>query len=261
MEDIIGDINGNPEPIVINIFSDEQKMLGDLPPKVAEQIKKVNGVVEVKSGIVPAGDAIVVDIDRVKASLEGVDPDAITKALDDSLSGDVSTQIQKGPKLVDVRVWIPRQLRQTTRDIGELPIRAPDGHVFPLKRVATLSVLTGQPEITREDPKRVVSVTGRIEGRDLGSTIRDIQKLLTEPGLIPAGVRWTLGGLYEQQQIAFRGILIVIVAAGPLVFLLLLFLYESMGVAIAILLTTVLAIACVFLGLWVSDTELNISSL
>jgi multidrug efflux pump subunit AcrB len=133
--------------------------------------------------------------------------------------------------------------------------------VFPLKRVATLNVITGQPEITREDLKQVVSVTGRIEGRDLGSTIRDVRAMLEKPGLLPQGVRYTLGGLYEQQQIAFRGMLMVIAAAGTLVFLLLLFLYESFRVAIAIMFTTLLAMAAVLCGLWLTGTELNISSL
>jgi multidrug efflux pump subunit AcrB len=161
---------------------------------------------------------------------------------------------------VDVRVWIPKSQRRTTRDIENLQLRAPDGHLFPLKRVATLKPIIGEPEITREDLKRVVSVTGRSE-RDLGSTIRDVRKVLDEPGFLPPGVRYTLGGLYEQQQLAFRGLVIVMAAGASLVFLLLLFLYESFRVAFAILFTTLLAIAAVFIGLWLTGTQLNVSSL
>ncbi len=261
MEDIIGDITGRPEPVVINLFSDNESQLLELAPKVRDEIEKVKGVVEVKSGVVPAGDALVVEVDRVKASLEGVDPDSVTKSLNDALSGNVATQVQSGPKLVDVRVWIPKRHRHTTNDVAEIPIKAPDGHVFPLKRIASLRVITGQPEITREDLKQVVSITGRIEGRDLGSTIRDVRGVLEKNDVLPEGVRYTLGGLYEQQQIAFRGMLIVIAAATTLVFLLLLFLYESFRVAAAILLTTLFAMAFVFIGLWITKTELNISSL
>jgi CzcA family heavy metal efflux pump len=261
MEDIVGDITGRPEPVVISLFSDDERVLESLAPAVKEAVEKIDGLVEVKSGLVPAGDAISIEVDRVKASLEGVDPESITRTLEGALSGDIATQIQSGPKLVNVRVWIPEHFRKTDQDISDLPIRAPDGHVFPLKRIATLEVITGQPEITRQDLKQVVSVTGRIEGRDLGSTMRDVRAALDAPGLLPTGVRYTLGGLYEQQQIAFQGLLMVIAAAVTLVFLLLLFLYESFRVAIAILLTTLLAIAFVFIGLWVTGTELNISSL
>src|SRR5262249_17724567 len=156
----------------------------------------------VKSGVVPAGDALNIEVDRVKASLEGVDPESLTRSLSDLLSGNITTQVESGPKLVDVRVWIPTEFRKTTQDRGELLLRAPDGHLFPLKRVASLTTVSGQPEITRENLKQVVSVTGRISGRDLGSTVRDVQQVLDRPGLLPQGVRYTLGGIYEQQQIA-----------------------------------------------------------
>jgi len=146
-----------------------------------------------------------VQIDRVKAGWEGVDADEISRQLNAALSGSAATQIQAGDKLVDVRVWIPAQRRRTTKDVEEFPIRSADGHFFPLKRVAQVQTITGEPEITREDLKRMVSVTGRIENRDLGSTIKDVRAVLDRPGLLPAGVRYTLGGLYEQQQIAFGG--------------------------------------------------------
>jgi CzcA family heavy metal efflux pump len=261
MEDLIGDLTAVPQPIEVIIFSDNPGTLETTARAVAEGIRTVDGVEEVKSGIVLAGDALEIKVDRVRAALEGMDPDAITRLLNDLLTGNVTTQIPRGPKLVGVRVWTARDLRATVPDLKELLLRAPDGHLFPLKRVALLRTVTGQPEITRDDLKRMVAVTARISGRDLGSTIRDVQAVLQRPGLIPAGVTYRLGGLYEQQRIAFRGLLVVIIAAIALVFLLLLFLYESLRVATAMLLTTMLVQAAVFMGLWLTNTELNITSI
>ena len=79
--------------------------------------------------------------------------------------------------------------------------------------------------------------------------------------MIPAGATYRLGGLYEQQRIAFHGLLVVIIAAIALVFLLLLFLYENLRVAAAMLFTTMLVQAAVFMGLWLTHTELNITSI
>ena len=260
MEDRIGDLTGKPEPVVVNIYSDDERQLADLSNKVQDALGKINGVQEVRNGIIPAGDALDIEVDRVRASLEGVDPDSLTRSLGDLLSGNVTTQVQRGPKLVGVRVWVPRGVRKTSRDILELPLRAPDGHVFPLERVARVTILSGQPEITRDNLKRYVAVTAR-STRDLGSTIADVRKTLDAAGFLPPGIRYTLGGLYEQQQIAFQGMLRVICAAAVLVFVLLLFLYESFRVAISIMLTTGLAIGSVFIGLWLTGTELNVSSL
>ena len=138
----------------------------------------MNGVIDVDSGIVPAGDALDVQVDRVKASLEGVDPDSLTNSLEALLRGVVTTQVQDGPKMVDVRLWIPRSYFKTSDNLANLSLRAPDGHLFPLKRVAAFNVLSGQPEITRDNLKRVVSITARIDettGRDLGSVIGDVK--------------------------------------------------------------------------------------
>src|SRR5437660_5870033 len=233
MEDLIGDLTSVPQPIEIKLFSDDEQLLRTLPPRVVDAISKVRGVVEVKNGIVPAGDALNIQVDRVKAGLEGMDPEAVTKALTGFLSGNVTTHVQQGPKLIGVRVWIPRDARETMRNIDNLLLRAPDGHLFPLKRVATLIPVSGQPEIMRDDLKRMVAVTARISGRDLGSTVRDVKRRLTSSRVIPNNVFYTFGGLYEQQQIAFRGLTIILIAAIVLVFLLLLSLYESFRVAFA----------------------------
>jgi CzcA family heavy metal efflux pump len=260
MEDLIGDLTSVPQPIEIKLFSDDEQLLRTLPTRVADTISTVRGVVEVKNGIVLAGDALNIQVDRVKAGLEGMDPEAITKALTDFLSGNVTTHIQQGPKLIGVRVWIPRDARDTMHKIDNLLLRAPDGHLFPLKRVATLIPVSGEPEIMRDNLKHMVAVTARISGRDLGSTVRDVKRTLAKSGVIPDNVFYTFGGLYEQQQIAFRGLTIILIAAILLVFLLLLFLYESFRVAFAMLLCPLFAIAGVFVGLWATGTEFNITS-
>ncbi len=261
MEDLIGDLTAVPQPIEIKLYSDDLAQLRLLAPRLAKDISSIPGVVDVKSGIVLAGDAVSIRVDREKAALEGVTPDSITRTVESLIEGNVTGQIQRGPKMVAVRSWLPAPARSRIEQIESLRLRAPDGHLFPLKRVASLSVITGQPEITREDLKQMVAVTGRISGRDLGSTIRDVRARLDRPGALPNGIYYALGGLYQQQQIAFRGLLAVLGAAILLVYLLLLFLYESFRVATAMLVTTSFALAFVFVGLWVTGTELNISAM
>jgi CzcA family heavy metal efflux pump len=261
MEDVIGDLTAVPQPIEIKLFSDHGQRLRELAPRVAAALGKVPGVVDVKDGIVLAGDALDIRVDREKAALEGMSPEAVTKLVEGYVAGTVTTSVQQGPKMVGVRVWVPANVRATSDDLQLLRLRAPDGHLFPLKRVATMKTITGEPEIMREDLKRMVAVTGRITGRDLGSTIRDVKAVMNRPGLLPPDVYYSLGGLYEQQRIAFRGLIAVFAAAVVLVFTLLLYLYESFRVAAAMMLTTLLGMAAVFVGLWVTGTELNITSM
>ncbi len=261
MEDLIGDLTAVPEPIEVKLFSDDDLLLRKVADQVADTIATVRGVVEVKNGLVVAGDALEIRVDQAKAALEGLSPDAVTLMLTDYVTGAVTTHVQQGVKMTGVRVWVPEGTRATARDLGMLRLRAPDGHLFPLKRVATIEVMTGQPQVKREDLKTMVPVTARISGRDLGSTIREMTERLDRPGFLPKGVYYHLGGLYQEQQSAFRGLLAVFLSAAVLVFVVLLFLYESLRVAAVMLLTTLLTIPAVFMGLWWTGTELNVTSL
>lgn len=261
MEDVIGDLTAVPQPIEIKLFGDNQAELQATAKKVQAAINHVAGVVDTRNGINPAGDALEIHVDRVKAALEGMNPDSITQIVSGYLTGIVTTQMQEGPKLVGVRVWIPPQQRAITPDVGNLLIRAPDGHVFPLKRVASMVAVSGQPQIRRENLKRMVAVTGRINGRSMGPVIADIKLIMSKPGLLPKDMYFELGGMYAQQQIAFKGLMAVFVAAIGLVFLLLVFLYESFRIALAILAMPLLAVSAVFNGLWMTGIELNISAM
>ncbi|TAL70957.1 MAG: efflux RND transporter permease subunit [Burkholderiaceae bacterium] len=261
MEDLIGDLTSVPQPIEIKLFSDNPDELQATAKKVVAAINKVPGVVDTRDGIHPAGDALEIRVDRVKAALEGMNPDSITQILSGYLSGVVTTQMEEGPRLVGVRVWTPQNQRAIVPDVGKLMIRAPDGHMFPLKRVAQIVPVNGQPQISRENLKRMVAVTGRISGRSLGQVIADVQKAMATPDLLPKGMYYELGGLYKQQQIAFQGLMTVFAAAIGLVFLLLLFLYESFRMALSILAMPLLAVSAVFVGLWLTGIELNISAM
>ncbi len=261
MEDLIGDLTAVPQPIEIKLFADSQAQLATVSHQVAAAIGKIPGVVDVRDGVVLAGDALEIHVDRTKAALEGMDPEAVTRMVREYLSGVVTTEVQQGIKMVGVRVWVPPEKRATENDIGAMLLRAPDGHLFPLSRVADTTPVTGQPEITGENMKPMIAVTGRITGRDMGSVVKDVRRALQQPGLIPQGVYFELGGMYKQQQIAFRGLIAVFIAAMALVLLLLLFLYERFRIVLAIAVIPLLSLAAVFTGLWLTGTELNISSM
>src|SRR5258706_1781307 len=261
MEDLIGDLTAVPQPIEVKLFSDSPQQLPVLANKVAAAIAKISGVVAVKNGINPAGDALQIHVDRIQAAVASMEPDAINQAVSEHLTRTVTTQVANGIKMIGVGVWVPQDVRNTKLDVDRLQLRAPDGHLFPLKRVATFEAVTGQPQISRENLKQMVAVTGRIAGRDMGSTINDVKTIMNQPGMLPKGAYYELGGLYQQQQIAFHGLVIVFAAAAMLVFLLLLFMYGSFRLAATILVTALLAVSAVFIGLLLTHIELNITAM
>jgi CzcA family heavy metal efflux pump len=261
MEDLIGDLTAVPQPIEVKIFGDDPAVLNEIAPKVAEAIMAVPGVTEIRDGVVIAGDAFDIRVDPLKAGLEGLTPDAVSTQVEAYLSGTVATQVRNVDRTIDVRVWVPPTLRANPNDIRELRLNAPDGHQVPLNRIAQITLLTGQPEINRDNLKPMTAVTARIVGRDLGSTAAEVKAVLDKSGLFTQGTYFEMGGLYAQQQIAFRGLIAVLIAAFALVFALLIFLYERLMLAILIILMPLSAMAAVFMGLWITGIELNISAM
>ncbi|QUD88797.1 efflux RND transporter permease subunit [Phenylobacterium montanum] len=260
MEDLIGDLTAVPQPIEIKLFGPNPDALKTAAKTIAPAIGKIDGVVEVVDGLRVAGDALVVKVNRPAAALEGLDPDAVSKQLEDLVGGQVATQVQKGELLYGVRVWTGASLRDRVGAIANLRLHAPDGHDLPLSRIATVVVEPGQQQITREDLQPFVGVTARLEHRDMGSAMAEVKKTIAGLAL-PAGVRIEYGGLYAQQQSSFVDLAVVFAAALLLVSLLLLYLFERWRVVISVLAVVLMAAAAVFVGLWATGTELNISAL
>ena len=261
MEDLIGDLTAVPQPIEVKLYGADNTALIPEARRVAAAISAITGVVEVKDGIKLAGDALDLRIDPVRAGLEGVTPDQVAQAVDAALTGVVATRVVLPSKVVDVRVRLPNAMTLQQPDLAALPIRAPDGHLFPLSRVAQIVPVTGQPQLSRDNLEPMVAITGRIEGRGMGAAIADVKTALAKPGVLSPGVRYELGGLYQQQQIAFTDLSKVFVAALIAEFILLLVLYRRLWLPVIIIGCSLMSTAGVFTALWLAHVDLNITAL
>ncbi|MFI4936358.1 MAG: efflux RND transporter permease subunit [Caulobacterales bacterium] len=260
MEDLIGDLTAVPQPVEIKLFGTDPAALRRAAQAVAPAIEKVRGVVDVANGLREAGDAVVVRINRPAAALEGLDPNAIALQVSAQMGEQPATRVQRGQVLADVRVLAPADLRGRIEALSAMRLRAPDGHDLPLSRVASVVIEPGQQQLTRENLQAFVDVTARLEGRDLGSAMGEIRHSVARLSL-PPGVRVEYGGLYAEQQRSFAQLTVVFVSALLLVTLLLLYLFERWAAAMSVLAVVLLAASAVFVGLFITGTELNISAL
>lgn len=260
MEDLIGDLTAVPQPVEVKLFGDDPKLLADSAKRVGDTIGKITGIVEVVDGLRVAGDALTVKVDPAAALQQGLDPDAISTQVEALVAGTQSTQLRIGEQLVAARVRAPAELRTRADALVRLPLTAPDGHLVRLGQIATVTVTPGQTQITREDLAPFIAVTARLEGRDLGSGMKDVQAAVR--GLhLPASVRVDYGGLFAQQQQSFADLTVVFLAALLLSALLLTFLFGRLAWTLAAIVTVLLSAAMVLVGLWISGIELDISAL
>ena len=259
--DEIGDLTGVPQPIEIKLAAADPALLAPAAGRVAAAITPIAGVNSVVDGITPAGDAIDVVVDPARAAMLGLDPQTVAGQVNTALAGEVVAQTQGTVLPRGIRLQLSSGLVSNSDDLKTLPIATPGGALVPLGQLAQFTVEAGQPEITRENLQQIVDVTARLDGRGLGAGIADVKAALARPGVLGAGVTYTLGGLYAQQQIAFAGMTRVFIAALVAEFLLLLFLYERFTWVFAIMGTSLLSTTAVFTGLYVTGIELNITAL
>jgi multidrug efflux pump subunit AcrB len=261
MEDLIGDLTAVPQPIEVKLYGDDETVLRATATQVAGKLTHTDGLVEVQSGVRIAGDALDIRLDHDAAAAEDVTADLVTRTVNAALEGVVATTLPMATRAVGVRVSMPQARQWRIADIADMPLRAPDGHVFPLRRVATLTPVTGQAQITREDLQSMLPVTARIDRGGMDAAVSKVRAVLAQPGLLPPGTRYELGGLYAQQHAAFAGLRKVFAAAILAEFLLLMLLYRSIWLSGLVIIGSLLSASGVFLALWLTGVDLNVTSM
>ncbi len=260
MMDVIGDLTNNPSPVEIKIFGADQNILQAKAREVRTLIAGVPGVVDAFDGIVISGPSLVVRVDPLRASLAGMTVTDVQEQLGAMIHGSTESTIQKGEKIIGIRVRFPDPYRTDIDRIRSIRLMSPAGSPVPLGTVAAVEMTGGQSEIDREGLRQFVAVTARIEGRDLGRTVDDIKVKLAKELVLPPGVSVIYGGVYRTQQDSFRGLLLVTLAAVALVFIVLLFEFGEFAVPLSILVVNVLSLLGVFGALWLTGVTFNISS-
>jgi len=259
--DVIGDLQGNPEPIEIKLFSEDATALQAKADEVETAIKKISGVVDTKNGIVVSGPAITFKIDPQRASRFGVTADDVARTAATAMTGDEASFILQQDRLIKVRVIFPADVRTSLDKVKALQVRSSSGQLFRIDQVADIEYDKGQTEIERENLRQVVSVTGRLEGKDLGTAISEIKTQLARDVRLSPGMTVEYGGLYQEQQSSFRELMISLVLAVLLVFITLLIEFRSFAHPISIVTGAVLALGGVLLGLFLTGMTLNVVSM
>jgi CzcA family heavy metal efflux pump len=262
LQDMIGDLTSEPEPIQIKLFSPDGAALEQWAPKVAEAIQKIPGVVDVLDGIenTISGPAATFQIDSGVAARAGFTPEEIATDASAIVEGEpAATPVVSNDRAYTVRVRFPASNRASLEAIKDTLLNSSSGRTATLGGLATVTELPGQTEIRRENLQRDVSVTARLEGTDLGRGMNAVMKTVDELHL-PANIRVAYGGTYQEQQKSFRDLVLVLILAVLLVFIVLLFEFRTFAAPLAILASALLSTSGVFIALLITGTTFNVSS-
>ena len=262
LQDMIGDLTSEPEPVEIKLFSQNPSDLETWAPRVADAIRKVDGVVDVLNGIenTISGPAVAFQIDPSVAARAGFTPEEIATDAAAIVEGEpAATPVVSNDRVYTVRVRFAEDKRASLDAISNTLLTSATGHTATLGSLAKVAELPPQTEIRRENLLRDVAVTGRIEGTDLGSAMGAVQKVVNDLHL-PPSIQVQYGGTYKQQQKSFRDLVFVLLLAVVLVFTVLLFEFRTFAAPTAILASALLSTSGVFIALLITHTTFNVSS-
>jgi CzcA family heavy metal efflux pump len=258
LQDMLGDLEGNPEPIEVKIFGNDPQRLAELADPVEEMLNKVQGVVDVV-GVQKGNPEVTWTIDPVATERYGLTVAQVSDQLAGNWLGEVATDLRLADRRVPVRVRLPDAYRFDPNWLPQTLIRSGDGKPIPVSEVAHMQRANGQGELKRENLRLMASVTGRLENRDMGSAVAEIRSNLDKLKL-PIGYTYEIGGQYQAQQQSFRELLMVFALAVVLVFTILVIQFRAWTPAILILLAAPLSVGGALLLLLLTGTDLNISS-
>jgi CzcA family heavy metal efflux pump len=262
LQDNIGDLSNAPEPIQIKLFSPDAALLSDVAPRVATEIGRVQGVVDIENGIdnTISGPATDFEVNPQLATRLGFTTQEVAEDATSILDGvEAPNPLISNGKPYTIRVRLGDESRQSLETIENTVFNSSSGHTASLGSMTTITQLPPQNEIRRENLQRLVVITARLEGTDLGTAVKRVQQRVQAMHL-PSSMRVEYGGTYQEQQQSFAELARVLILALVLVFGVLLTEFRNFAAPLAILSSSVLSIAGVVGALLITGTTFNVSS-
>ena len=259
LQDMLGDLQGVPEPVEIKLFGNDIQSLEKAGDMVGDRLQKIQGIVDYK-GIEKGNPEFVYHVDPAAAGRVGLTVEQVADQVHAGLLGEADSQLREADRTIDIRVRFPDSFRYDPAAVPQFPVITATKQVVPLNSLATVETVQGENQLLRENQRLMASLTARLENRDLGSAITDVQNMMS--GLqLPTGMTYEIGGQYEEQQQTFHELLGVVGLALAAVFTVLVVQFRAFRPALIILSAAPLSLLGVFGMLLVTGTPLNVSSL
>lgn len=253
-------ITGIKQDVAIKIYGDDLDKLEASAKTIANLIKNVKGVSEPFMEEVQGLPQIQVKYNRDRLAQYGISVSTANSILEAAFAGKSTGSVYEGDKNFDLVVRLDEKIRNDVSTLENLYLPLPDGGTVPLRQVADISFEGAPAQITHEDGQRRIFVGFNVRGRDVQSTVEEIQDILNEKLNLPVGYYYTYGGQFQNLKEA-TGRLSMALPLALLVILLLLYatlknIPETLMVFSAIPLATIGGL----LALWMRGMPFSISA-
>jgi Cu/Ag efflux pump CusA len=257
--DMLGDLMSSVQPVEIKIFGDNHEHLQALSKQVADSIKTINGTADVFNGIVIAGPMLRIMPKEEKLKQFGLNPADLQSQMQTYISGMVVGSVPEKEQLTDIRMIFPQNNKTPIEKMKDAKVCTSTGDYIPVSGIADFNLVSGVTEIERENLQTMGVVTARLNNRDLGSVMKDIQKKLSKISL-PPSYQIEYGGSYAEQQQSFGELLKILLIAALLVFIVVLFMFKDLKLSLLVIFVSSLGVVGGVMALFLTNMPLNVGS-
>lgn len=261
-------ISGVRSDVAVKVFGDDMAVLNSTAGEIAETLQKLEGASEVKVEQTSGLPVLTINIDRDKAARFGLNVGDVQDTIAVAVGGRQAGTLYEGDRRFDMVVRLSDALRTDIDGLSRLliPVPALAGNAagqlgfIALSQVASLDLVLGPNQVSRENGKRLVIVSANVRGRDIGSFVEEAEAAITAQVKVPAGYWTTWGGQFEQLKEASERLRIVVPVALLLVFGLLFMMFNNLKDGLLVFTGIPFALTGGIMALWLRDIPLSISA-
>ncbi|WP_369302520.1 CusA/CzcA family heavy metal efflux RND transporter [Pseudomonas sp. N2-5-1-1] len=261
-------ISGVRSDVAVKVFGDDMAVLNKTAAEIAETLQTLDGASEVKVEQTSGLPVLTINIDRDKAARFGLNVGDVQDTIAVAVGGRQAGTLYEGDRRFDMVVRLSDALRTDIEGLSRLLIPVPalasnaSGQLgfIALSQVASLDLVLGPNQISRENGKRLVIVSANVRGRDIGSFVEQAESAISTQVKVPAGYWTTWGGQFEQLKEASERLRIVVPVALLLVFGLLFMMFNNLKDGLLVFTGIPFALTGGIMALWLRDIPLSISA-
>mgnify|MGYP003630126764 FL=1 len=253
-------LSGVKAQLAIKLFGADLDILAQQGQAIVNAIQGVDGARDVAMEPIAGESQLVVRPNRRQLSRYGLSIGDVMRLVRNGIGGQEVGQVINGNERYDIYLRIGKEFRDQQQTIADLRLQAPTGAWVRLGDVADIAIESGPPQVRRDDVQRRVVIQANVQGRDMGSVVKDIREAIASKVDLPPGYSVDIGGQFENQQRAQQRLTIVVPLSIGIIALLLYFAFSSVGQAMLILVNLPLAMIGGIVALYISGQYLSVPS-
>ncbi|MBP1635851.1 MAG: efflux pump, family, inner rane protein [Acidobacteria bacterium] len=251
-------VAGTRAQVILKLFGDDTDVLRRKAGEMAAILGGIRGAADLVVERVAGQPYLTVTVDRDKVARYGVNTGDVLRVIEIAVAGKPLSRVYQQNRAFDIALRFPDSRRESVEALGGLLVDVPGGYRVPLSELAALRSVEGPTQVSRENGQRRIGLELNVVGRDIGGFVKEARERIAKEVELPPGYYFSWGGQFENQQQAMRRLMIITPVVVGLIFLLLLFTFDSVWLAGLVLVNLPFAMVGGVFALFLSGLYLSV---